>query len=440
MEIDKTTYYDLSVFNTEDEFSVFRKIDFTRTSGGRNQLHQLMLSPYHELDKILSTQAALQLILRHEADWPLAITNGTVMVIEKFFEYNADPIPNSFSPIEAIMYKWLHSGDFSMVKYSVGHFIDFVKGLQKLMDIFLRDDTPIVLRNLLKEAARRLDKETIRQMLGSGRTDEMPRAQMLRFGNFILYQFKHDALELINIYNYLDAYFGMAMAVKKHNLAFPVITDQPTPKVKVIGLYHILLQHPVPYDLELNKDNTFLFLTGANMAGKSTFIKSVGISVFLAHIGMGVPAQKMELSLFDGLLSNIQVQDNVLKGESYFYNEVQRVKSTVLKVTNGKKWLILIDELFKGTNIQDAMNCSAAVIQGLVKVKSSLFILSTHLYEIGDSLRPYSNIAFRFFETFAEDDQLRFSYQLKEGVSNDRIGYLILKREKVVEMLENIPG
>ena len=153
---------------------------------------------------------------------------------------------------------------------------------------------------------------------------------------------------------------------------------------------------------------------------------------------MGVPAASMELSLFDGLLSNIQVQDNIVKGESYFYNEVQRVKNTIIKITDGRKWLVLIDELFKGTNVQDAMKCSLTVIKGLIKMKNSLFILSTHLYEIGEELKAYPTISFKYFETNVDNDQLHFSYQLKDGISNDRIGYVILKREKVVEMLEKL--
>ena len=99
---------------------------------------------------------------------------------------------------------------------------------------------------------------------------------------------------------------------------------------------------------------------------------------------------------------------------------------------------MLIDELFKGTNVQDAMKCSLTVIKGLIKIKNSLFILSTHLYEIGEELKTYPNISFRYFETNVTDEQLSFSYQLREGISNDRIGYVILKREKVVEMLENL--
>ncbi|MCB0742218.1 MAG: DNA mismatch repair protein MutS, partial [Chitinophagaceae bacterium] len=132
------------------------------------------------------------------------------------------------------------------------------------------------------------------------------------------------------------------------------------------------------------------------------------------------------------------VVDNIAKGESFFYNEVQRIKNTIEKINDGKKWLVLIDELFKGTNVQDAMKCSLAVIKGLLKIKNSLFILSTHLYEIGNELQTFPHISFRYFETDVKNEQLEFSYQLKEGISKDRIGYVILKREKVVEMLDKL--
>ena len=88
--------------------------------------------------------------------------------------------------------------------------------------------------------------------------------------------------------------------------------------------------------------------------------------------------------------------------------------------------------------MQDAMKCSSTVIEGLLKIKNSLFILSTHLYEIGNDLKKYDNISFRYFETTVTGEQLSFSYQLKEGISNDRLGYLILKKEGLVELLEKL--
>jgi DNA mismatch repair ATPase MutS len=260
----------------------------------------------------------------------------------------------------------------------------------------------------------------------------------LYYTYFIRSKYKTDTLELIDIFGRLEAWYSMAMAVKIHNLKFPDFLDQDEPYFEAEGLYHVLLQTPVAYNLALKKNENFLFLTGANMAGKSTLIKAIGSSVFLAHIGMGVPAVNLKLSLFDGLLTNINVSDNIAKGESYFFNEVQRIKNTIYKINDGRKWLVLIDELFKGTNVQDAMKCSLAVIKGLIKIKSSLFVLSTHLYEIGEELKDYPTISFKYFETNVLDDQLNFTYQLKEGISDDRIGYVILRREKVVEMLEKL--
>ena len=78
------------------------------------------------------------------------------------------------------------------------------------------------------------------------------------------------------------------------------------------------------------------------------------------------------------------------------------------------------------------------MLRGLVKMHNSLFILSTHLYEIGEELKEHASISFKYFETEVQDDQLSFSYQLKNGISADRIGYVILRREKVVEMLEGL--
>jgi DNA mismatch repair ATPase MutS len=174
------------------------------------------------------------------------------------------------------------------------------------------------------------------------------------------------------------------------------------------------------------------------MAGKSTLIKAVGLSVYLAHLGLGVPADEMKLTLFEGILSNIDVADNIVKGESYFFNEVKRIKETILRINDGRRWLILIDELFKGTNIQDAMKCSLAVIEGLNKMKNGLFILSSHLYEIGEELKNIPSISFKYFETELKDNELLFSYKLKDGISKDRMGYLILQREGVTSLLENI--
>lgn len=438
METDKTTLNDLSIFNHEEEFSIFHKLNFTRTVGGQEKLKNIFNKSLSDTASIQNVQKTLQLFINNKEKWPVMISNGSVLMIHKFYESIIDQIPARPTVSTAYFYKIFHAPDYSLIKYSTEHAFDFLKGLQQIIENFLNADTPDNLRILLEKIKVRMDKQLLKNFLLKKNFGKLTMAELLGFAHFIRYHFKQNFLELIEMYYQMDAWYGMAMAVKEFDLVFPEFSQSEEPQLVANGLYHILLPLPVAYNVELNPGHNFIFLTGANMAGKSTYIKAVGAAVFLAHTGMGVPAKSMQLSVFDGLLSNINVVDNVVKGESYFYNEVQRIKNTILKINDGRKWLILIDELFKGTNIKDAMKCSTVVIEGLIKIKSTLFILSTHLYEIGEELKNYTNIDFKYFETIVSNDQLIFNYNLKDGISNERLGYLILKREKVLELLDKL--
>ncbi len=438
MQIDNTSFSDISIFHHEEEYSIFHKLNFTRTTGGKEWLRKFFSEPHNDVKKIIGTQKIIRTFMEHVKDWPDAITNGTVLMMDKFMDYSLDPISEGSNTFNNLFYKWLHSEDYSMVKYSMIHFADFYRGIKQVAELLEDLELPSSIQFYADRISKILKEPPLKKLAETIPGQQFSTRQNLYFGHHLRDRYKTDTQELIDIFSRLDAWYSMAVAVKTFNLTFPEFVDQETPLVDASGLYHVLLPAPVAYDLHLNPENNFVFLTGANMAGKSTLIKAVGSAVFLAHIGMGVPAAKMKLTLFDGLLSNINVVDNIAKGESFFFNEVQRIKNTIEKINNGKKWLVLIDELFKGTNVQDAMKCSLTVIKGLIKMKNSLFILSTHLYEIGDELKNYPTISFRYFETNVKDEELEFSYQLKEGISNDRIGYVILKREKVVEMLEKL--
>ena len=438
MQIDKITFNDISIFHPEEEFSIFHKLNFTKTVGGKEWLRRFFMEPHHDIKRIVGVQNVIRTLLNHIEDWPKEITNGTIIMMDKFLDYNLDPVPQYPNALNSVSYKILHAQDYSMVKFSVKHFADFFRGLKKILSLFEEAELPANLSFYIDRVKRILQEKPLQQLADTGSGDFFSVQQNLYYAYFLRRDYKSDTLELIDIFSRLEAWYSMAVAVKTYNLQFPDLVEQEEPYLRAEGLYHVMLQNPTPYDLVLQQSQNFLFLTGANMAGKSTLIKAVGAAVFLAHIGMGVPAREMKLSLFDGMLTNINVSDNIAKGESYFFNEVQRIKNTIYKINDGRKWLVLIDELFKGTNVQDAMKCSLTVIKGLIKIKNSLFILSTHLYEIGEELKEFSNIGFKYFETNVNEDQLEFSYQLKDGISNDRIGYVILRREKVVDMLEKL--
>ena len=437
MLVDKITLKDIGLFNTDESEGLISHLNFCKSNGGKEQLDQYLAHPLNSIEAIEKRQKAIVVFIK-EIDFvhEMKITNGTTLVIEKFFGTAFKPIPTQISYPGAYWYQYIHGADYALLKYSLEHLILFYENLNNWLLVFEnKNENPIVAH--LVQNIKKLVQHPYLANLNAQSTLANPQ-KLLTLAYFFRNHYKNNTLQLLQYFFELDAYYSMAMATKKFNFVFPTWIKSETPLLEVVSGIHPLVQNPVDNTISLSSQTNLFFLTGANMAGKSTFIKTLGIVIYLAHVGIGAPAKKVTLSLFDGLITNLTIADNVVKGESYFFNEVQRIKNTIEKIIDGKKYFVLIDELFKGTNIQDAMKCSTAVIEGLQNLRNSLFVISTHLYEISDGLKKYDNIQFSYFETEVRQKELVFHYQLKEGVSQDRLGYLILEREGVVDLLNNM--
>jgi len=437
MQVDKTTIQDIGLLDNNESKGLASHLDFCKTNGGKIQWIQVITHPLATRDAIEARQSAIQIFLAHK-DFldQMKISNGTCLVIDQFYGTGFKPIPKQISLLGAHWYQLWDKTDYTLIAYSVQHLVGFVQALDQWLKVFETSSENPVLNALIapiKQHIAHLDCLA----LDISTLKEDPRT-VLQLGYFFCYQYKAQIKTLQKHFYVIDVYYSMATAMQQYQFTFPEWVDQTSPMIEFEGAVHPLVTNAVGNDLILTEAQRFLFLTGANMAGKSTFIKTVGLLAYLAHIGMGVPAKKCKLTILDGLITNLTTADNVLKGESYFYNEVQRIKHTLSQVMDGKKYLVLIDELFKGTNIIDAMKCSTKVIEGLQALKQSLCILSTHLYEISEPLKIYPHLQFCYFETSVINKALVFNYTLKKGVSQDRLGYLILEREGVVELIERI--
>ena len=174
------------------------------------------------------------------------------------------------------------------------------------------------------------------------------------------------------------------------------------------------------------------------MSGKSTFLKTMGLIIYLAHLGFPVPAKKLKTSVFDGLFTTINLADNLNLGYSHFYSEVQRVKDIVVKISTKRNLFVIFDELFRGTNVKDAFDASLMIISGLAKIRGNLFFISTHILEVAENLNQQDSIMFNCFESELIDQTPVYDFKMKDGVSKERIGMLIIKRENILGVLDQI--
>jgi hypothetical protein len=148
-------------------------------------------------------------------------------------------------------------------------------------------------------------------------------------------------LELIGHLGTLEAMWSLGVATAEHGWSYP----RPAAQLRSVGLFHPFLgRGAVANDLDLDPETRVCFVTGPNMAGKSTFLKAVGIAVRLAHAGCGVPAVSMEFATVRTIFSSVQIVDNLSAGESFYLAEVRRIKSLATALREHGSALAVLDE------------------------------------------------------------------------------------------------
>jgi len=176
------------------------------------------------------------------------------------------------------------------------------------------------------------------------------------------------------------------------------------------------------------------------MAGKTTYLRTVALVALLAQVGMGVPAEEARLTPVEAVFTSLNPSDDLKAGLSYFLAEVMRVKAAATLLAADTRTLVLFDEVFKGTNIKDALEASAEVILGFAGARRSGFVFSSHLSELGEVLRSNPKIRFCYFDGEIVKNAPHYGYELKDGVSDKRFGLLLLRRAGIPELIDRIHG
>jgi len=244
-------------------------------------------------------------------------------------------------------------------------------------------------------------------------------------------------LKLLRHVYYLDVYLSVAQVARERKFVFPHALPRHHHTVSLEGVYHPQVQHAVANTIHITPQGNVIFLTGANMAGKSTFMKSLSVALFLAHMGFPVSAGKMEFSVLDGIYTTINLPDNLGMGASHFYAEVLRVKKIAYELSQGKNLLIVFDEMFRGTNVKDAYEATISLTKAFATRRNSLFIISTHIIEAGEVLKQVcDNVHFVYLPTKMDGNKPVYTYKLENGITDDRHGMIIINNEGILDILQ----
>ena len=194
------------------------------------------------------------------------------------------------------------------------------------------------------------------------------------------------------------------------------------------------LKHPLMQDddcvgNEFNIPNRphIKVITGANMAGKSTFLRSVGTNMLLAMMGSVVSAKQMKINPIE-IISSIRTKDSLVKNESYFYAEIKRLEVIINRLKKGERLFVFLDEILKGTNSKDKEQGSKALLKQLVELKA-VGIIATHDLNLGLISQEFSNyVENQCFEVEIRDGGLHFDYRIRPGIAQNMSATYLMKQ------------
>ena len=237
-------------------------------------------------------------------------------------------------------------------------------------------------------------------------------------------------IDVINKFDVLSS-FG-TFAFNNKDFIYPSVSSKEIIEVEAIG--HPFLSHEkcITNNFSLKNDTKFSIVTGANMAGKSTFLRTIGVNLVMANSGLPVLAKKFVFAADVPIYSSMRTTDSLQQHESYFYTELKRLHELIDILDKGERRFIILDEILKGTNSKDKATGSKKFMEKLLKLNAA-GIIATHdlsLCELGSTYPEL--ILNQCFEVETIDDKLVFDYKLRNGVCQNMNATFLMTKMGII--------
>jgi DNA mismatch repair ATPase MutS len=435
---DKQTQEDLNIYGKQGTDSILSLFNRTSTLNGSRLLEELFRYPLSD---------AVAINARSEKIGYLKITKTVFPFSSELFDQaeqylaNTDDrtkIPAERPSLEKMLTSLVASNaDYKQITGGIAALIDIIQALNNLLkhtllsagNPFKNDEETININKLLST-------EPIHSLLAENPKNKLVHEKLFLYDTMLRFRYRETVQQVLRYIYQLDVYITVAKVAAERNFVFPKALSRDEHVIKITGFYHPQLKNAVANSIHITPNSNLIFLTGANMAGKSTFMKSLGVAMYLAHMGFPVAAKEMEFSVLDGIYTTINLPDNLGIGASHFYAEVLRIKKIAKELSTGRNIFVIFDELFRGTNVKDAYEATIAITTAFAKKRSSVFVISTHIIEAGEVLKQHANISFKYLPTRMKGTIPEYTYTLESGITDDRHGMIIINNEGILDLLK----
>ncbi len=212
---------------------------------------------------------------------------------------------------------------------------------------------------------------------------------------------------------------------------FASFNDKGSVEIRSIAHPFVSANKQVMNDVLISSEEHFLIITGPNMAGKSTYLRSLGLTFILANAGFPVIAESCSIPKF-ALYSSMRTSDDLTVESSYFHAELTRLRFIMDAMERGEHVFIILDEILKGTNSKDKEIGSAKFLQKLVKMNAK-GVIATHDLSLCELVTDNSAFRNMYFDSTIQNDELSFDYRIREGICKNMNASFLLKKMQLVD-------
>ena len=242
--------------------------------------------------------------------------------------------------------------------------------------------------------------------------------------------------DISKIISEIDVMQSFATIAEVNNYIRPTLNSNKS--IRIIENRHPVVEKVidsefVPNDVIMDSNTDILLITGPNMAGKSTYMRQVAITVIMAQIGCFVPAKEAELPVFDNIFTRIGASDDLVSGESTFMVEMLEANNAVENATENS--LILFDELGRGTATFDGMSLAQAIIEYIYENIKAKTLFSTHYHELTDLEENLSGLKNIHVSAYEENGNITFLHKIKDGSVDKSYGIYVAKLANMPDSL-----
>lgn len=432
---DKQTLEDLNLLGKFKQHSIFSLFNKVNTSGAEKLLGEMFQTPLTDPGAINKRSAIFKYFQSKQLSFPFS--SNEFGIVDNYLSggsgryYLTALITLGKKKLLGII---IRDEEYKNTLSSLQQTIALLKECKVFISRLSNDkDHPFYTEVL---AVKNILDDPRLEWLSTEQASRLSLTKMARYDHLLRYKMEKALATVIKTFYQLDVYITVANLAQAKNFSYANALPKEHNLFTATALSHPGIEKAVANPVSFHQNSNMIFLTGANMAGKSTFMKAFGINVYLAHMGFPVAAKEMEFSVKDGIYTSINVPDNLNMGYSHFYAEVLRVKNVAEEVSIGKSLVIIFDELFKGTNVKDAYDATLAVTAAFSEYSDCLFIISTHIIEAGEVLKKQGNIQMLYLPTVMNGNIPTYPYKLHPGISSDRHGMMIIENEGILELLE----